>query len=81
MEGNKSLGISAMSCTQSMEYEHQCLKRNVKKDYLANQYNGTVKYINSLSGMINQAIPATIKFPKVQKAAMKLSIDPRFDLG
>lgn len=31
--------------------------------------------------MINQAKPATNKFPMVQKAAMKLSIDPRFDFG
>lgn len=32
-------------------------------------------------GMINQAKPATNRLPKVQKAAMKLNIDPRLALG
>lgn len=37
--------------------------------------------LNLLAGMINQARPATSRLPKVQNAAMKLNIDPRFDLG
>lgn len=35
----------------------------------------------SPDGMISQASPATKRFPIVQKAAMKLSIDPRFAFG
>lgn len=31
--------------------------------------------------MMTQASPATNKFPKVQKAAMKLNMDPLLDLG
>lgn len=40
-----------------------------------------VHTFNLLAGMINQARPATNRLPNVQKAAMKLSIEPRLDLG
>lgn len=32
-------------------------------------------------GIISQASPATNRFPKVQNAAIKLSIDPLLDFG
>lgn len=34
-----------------------------------------------LAGMISQARPATSRLPNVQNAAIKLSIEPRFDFG
>lgn len=42
---------------------------------------GIKTFKNSPDGMMTQAIPATNRFPIVQNAAMKLSMDPRLDLG
>lgn len=53
----------------------------ISDKYLANKIRDSLVRIYSLRGMISQAIPATIKLPKVQNAAMKLNIEPLFDLG
>lgn len=48
-----------------------------------NQKNVQLKWTkqHSPEGIITHAIPATNRFPIVQKAAIKLSIDPRLDFG
>lgn len=60
-----------------MEYEYQYL-RGIG---IFLTYKENVDGIHSLKGIISQAIPATIKLPKVQNAAIKLNIEPLFDLG
>lgn len=77
MEQNKSPGRFAMNCTQNMEYEYQYLMGIG----IFLTYKENVDGIHSLKGIISQAIPATIKLPKVQNAAIKLNIEPLFDLG